>query len=98
MPVERLVLITTAYYRKRTVGYNRIYAAMGANQSIDMLVRVFNTSAPEYPDLYVVFDVVENNTTVQKQYRVATVQEIVDECAIDLTLERFEGNYNVVSE
>lgn len=92
LPVEKLTIVDTAYYEKRTVGYNRMYAAMGANQSIDMLIRVFNTVAPTAnKELYVVFP--DDNSV---QYRVAMVQEIVDQEALDLTLERMEDLYEVV--
>lgn len=91
MPVEKLVEIGSAYYRKRTMGYNRLYAAMGANQSIDMLVRVFNTEVPEYSDVYVVFD-------DESQFRVENMQEIVEDGAIDFTLSRMEENYDVITE
>lgn len=90
MPVEKLVEIGSAYYRKRTMGYNRLYAAMGANQSIDMLIRCFNTEAPREPEIYAVFD--------EEQYRVSMMQEIVDERCLDLTLQRLEENYDVVTE
>ena len=90
MPVERLVPKCTAYYRKRTVGYNRMYAAMGANQQIDMVVRVTYTEPPSYGEhWYVVF---EDGT----QYRVDAVQEIIEEGCIDLTLVRLEALYDVL--
>lgn len=90
MPVDRLVPVVSAYYRKRTVGYNRMYAALGANKSIDMLVRCFNVSVPDYSrELYVVFP--EDSI----QYRVSMIQEIIEEGAIDLTLERMEALYDV---
>ena len=90
MPVEKLVEIGSAYYRKRTMGYNRLYAAMGANQSIDMLIRCFNMEAPREPEIYAVFD--------EEQYRVSMMQEIVDERCLDLTLQRLEENYDVITE
>lgn len=90
MPVEKLVEISTAYYRKRTVGYNRVYAALGANQAIDMLVRCFNVEVPRYPEIYAVFG--------DEQYRVSMMQEIVEEGAIDFTLVRLEDNYDVATE
>ena len=90
MPVDKLVPVEEAYYRKRTVGYNRMYAALGANQSIAMLVRCFNVSVPDYSrELYVVFP--EDNV----QYRVSMIQEIIEDGAIDLTLERMETLYDV---
>lgn len=93
MPVDKLVPEQEAYYRKRTVGYNRMYAALGANKSIDMLVRCFNVSVPDYSrELYVVFP--EENV----QYRVSAIQEIIEEGAIDLTLERMERLYDVLTD
>lgn len=92
MPVEVLTTVATAYYRKRTVGYNRLYAAMGANQSISMLVRCFNTEVPSYTQqLYVVFPNEENDN----QFMVSAIQEIVEEGAIDLTLTRLEEYYDI---
>ena len=94
MPVDKLVTVETAYYRKKTVGYNRMYAALGANKSIDLLVRCFNISVPDYSrELYVYFP---DDDSVQ--YRVSMIQEIVEESAIDLTLERLEDLYEVVAE
>lgn len=92
MPVEQLVPQCVAYYRKRTVGYNRLYAALGASQQIDMLVRVSYTCPPESGEQwYVVFG---DGT----QYRVDAVQEIIEEGCIDLTLVRLEALYDVAAE
>lgn len=92
MPQEKLVTITTAYYHKRTVGYNRMYAALGANRSITLLVRCFNTEVPSYNEqLYVVFPNEENDN----QFMVSAIQEIVEEGAVDLTLSRMEEYYDL---
>ena len=92
MPVEKLKPIGQAYYRKRTVGYGRFYAALGANQQIDMIVRIYNTFPPEYGvRWFVSFDDGE-------QFRVDAVQEIVDEGCLDLTLVRLEDFYDVLAE
>lgn len=92
MPVEKLVPLQTAYYRKRTVGYNRLYAAMGANQEISLLVRCFNTEVPTYTQqLYVVFP----NEDTDNQFMVSAIQEIIEEGAIDLTLTRLEEYYDL---
>ena len=94
MPRDTLVTLTTAYYRKRTVGYNRLYAAMGANQSISLLVRCFNTEVPSYDEqLYVVFP----NEETDNQFMVSAIQEIVEEGAIDLTLSRLEEYYDLIT-
>lgn len=92
MPTEHLVPIRTVYYRKRTVGYDRLYAALGANQSISMLVRCYNTDVPSYTEqLYVVFP----NEAEDNQFMVSAIQEIVEEGAIDLTLTRLEEYYDL---
>lgn len=95
MPVERLHIVATAYYRKRTVGYNRLYAAMGANQEISLLVRCFNTEVPSYTQqLYVVFP----NESSDNQFMVSAIQEIVEDGAVDLTLARMEEYYDLDTE
>lgn len=95
MPSKQLVPLCNAYYRKRTVGYNRMYAALGANQAISMLVRCFNTEVPTYHEqLYVYFpDEKDDN-----QFVVNNIQEIVEEGALDLTLGRMEEYYDISIE
>ena len=89
-PVEKLESLGTAYYAEKTVGYNRIYAARGANETIDMVVRCYNTDVP-YSAKYVTLE--DGN-----QYQISVKQKIVDEDATDLTLVRLEDYYDVVSE
>ena len=89
-PVEKLVLLGTAFYAEKTVGYNRIYAARGANQEIDMVVRCYNTDVP-YSAKYVILE--DGN-----QYQISVKQKIVDEDATDLTLVILEDYYDVASE
>lgn len=86
MPQEKLVPIGTAFFAWRTIGVNRLYAALGANRDIEKLVRCWNTDYPE-DGKYVIIDGV--------QYRVDAVQQIVDEDAADLTLVRLEDFYDV---
>lgn len=86
-PTEKLVKKCDAYYAERTVGYNRIYAAMGANHKFNMLVRVFNTDMPD-EGMYVVLE-------DGKQYQIDIAQKIVGRDAIDLTLIRVEEYYEV---
>ena len=90
MPIEKLSEIGKAYYAEKTVGYNRIYAARGANQEIDTVVRCYNTDVP-YSAKYVVLE--DGN-----QYQISVKQKIVDEDATDLTLVRMEDYYDVDSE
>ena len=87
-PVEKLEALGTAFYAEKTVGYNRIYAARGANEQIDMVVRCYYTDIP-YNAKYVVLE-------DEKQYQITVKQKIVDEDATDLTLVRVEDYYDVV--
>lgn len=89
-PAEKLVSVGTAYYAERTVGYNRIYAAKGANEEIDTVVRCYNTDVP-YSAKYAVLEGGD-------QYQISVKQKIVDEDATDLTLVRVENYYDVASE
>ena len=90
MPIEKLEALGTAYYAEKTVGYNRIYAARGADEQIDMVVRCYNTDVP-YSAKYVVLE--DGN-----QYQISVKQKIVDEDATDLTLVRLEEYFDVASE
>ena len=88
-PIEQLSSVGTAYYAEKTIGYNRIYAARGANESIDTVVRCYNTEVP-YSAKYVTLE-------DGKQYQITVKQKIVDEDATDLTLVRVEDYYDVAS-
>ncbi len=89
-PEEKLVELTTAYYAERTVGYNRIYAALGANRQVNMLIRLFNTAMVEEG----MFVILEDG----KQYQIDVMQKIVERDAVDLTLVRVEDYYDVATE
>jgi SPP1 family predicted phage head-tail adaptor len=86
-PAEKLVELTTAYYAERTVGYNRYYAAAGANRRINMLIRLFNTSMVE-EGMYVILE-------DGKQYQIDIAQKIIGKDAVDVTLVRVEDYYEV---
>lgn len=44
MPKEQLVKTGEEYYGSRVIGYNRQYAALGADQRIDELVRIWRNN------------------------------------------------------
>ena len=94
MPVEQLVTVGTAYYARRTVGVTRLYAAFGANRSIDVLARCFNTPTLPEGTKPAQFVILED----EKQYRIDAVQELPDLDAVDLTLVRLEDFYDVADE
>ena len=89
MPTEKLVALTTAYFSYRTIGMQRIYAALGANREIELLVRCWNTSL-NAEGKYVIIDGV--------QYRIDVAQPVVDAGALDLTLVRLEDFYDVAGQ
>lgn len=86
-PDEHLVELCRSFYDERTVGVTRAYAALGAKQRIDMLIRVYNTDLPDNAE----YCILEDN----RQYRIALKQVHGDH--IDLTLNRLEGLLDVDS-
>jgi len=89
-PVEKLEALCEEFYAEKTVGYNRIYAARGANEQVDKVVRCFNTDLPHAAKYAVLED--------GEQYQITVKQMIVDEGCTDLTLVRVEDYYDVISE
>lgn len=87
MPKEVLVEQTTSFFSYRTIGVNRMYAALGANRQIDLLVRCWNTQLDPTWE-YVVID--------GSQYRIDIAQPQDD--AVDLTLIRLEEFYDLITE
>lgn len=93
MPTPKLVLKIShdIYYADRVIGYNRQYAALGADQYISKLVRLWDV--PVEAGEYAVIDGV--------QYRIDMVQLLKDEDGLkvrDLTLSRLEERYDCVAE
>lgn len=90
MPVEQLVQHSQHYYGERTIGYNRQYAAMGVNQQVDMLVRIWYDKTIRIG----MYAVDEDND----QYRIDIVQHLDDEDGLrvtDLTLSRLDKLYDI---
>lgn len=88
MPTEKLVEVCAAYYDERTVGVTRAYAAMGAKQRIDNLVRVYNTVLPTDAEYCILED--------DLQYRISLKQKEGDN--VLLTLERLEEMLDVYAD
>ena len=96
MPAEQLSPVFSAFFAERTVGYNRYYAAQGVNEQIDMLVRIWRDTRAR-SGMYAVLSMSENDG----QYRITNVQQLLDENGLkvtDLTLERLEELYDVLTE
>lgn len=94
MPVDKLVDACNddLFYADRTVGYGRQYAAMGVDQRIDRLVRIW--AVPVRIGQYAVLDHCD-------QYEIDNVQSLKDNeglKVVDLTLKRLEERYDVFTE
>ena len=85
MPKEALVEQGSAFYYERTIGINRAYSAMSANQKIDKLVRCYNQTIPYNAEYVILEDGL--------QYRISLKQVLGDD--VDLTLERLEAMLDV---
>ena len=93
MPKEQLVKTGEEYYGSRVIGYNRQYAALGADQRIDELVRIWRNNQVRANHYAVLEDGL--------QYRINIVQHLLDDDGLevtDLTLVRLEENYDVADE
>ena len=74
-------------FEDRMISYSRQYAAMGADQQIDRIIRIWRTPV-RIGDVVVIGD---------EQYRIDNVQPTLDDDSlqvVDLTLRRLEGNYD----
>lgn len=90
MPRDRLVPVSYHYYGSRTVGYGRQYAAMGVEQRVDRLVRIWRNEDAHVRQYAILDD--------GKQYRVDMVQHMLDEDGLkvtDLTLFRLDENFDI---
>lgn len=90
MPAMYLIPVEWLFYAERAIGYGRQYAAFGANQQVDLLIRTWRTDAAEI-GMYAV-------TEDKKQYRIDNVQHLIDEDGLkitDLTLRRLDKLYDV---
>ena len=93
MPVYKLVekCDKDFFFADRVVGYNRQYAALGADQYISKLVRLWDV--PVEAGEYAIIDDV--------QYRIDMVQRLKDEDGlkvVDLTLAKLEERYDCAAD
>lgn len=89
MPAPKLVQKSQSYYQERTISYNRQYLAMGINEQIDMLCRIWQDRAVKI-GYYAIVD--------NEQYRITNVAHMLDNSNLrvtEITLQRLEHNYDV---
>ena len=78
-------------FEDRMISYSRQYAAMGADQQIDRIIRIWRTPV-RIGDVVVIED---------EQYRIDNVQPTLDDDSlqvVDLTLRRLEENYDIAEQ
>lgn len=78
-------------FEDRMISYSRQYAAMGADQQIDRIIRIWRTPV-RIGDVVVIGD---------EQYRIDNVQPTLDDDSlqvVDLTLRRLEENYDIAEQ
>lgn len=75
-------------FEDRMISYSRQYAAMGVDQQIDRIIRIWRTPV-RIGDVVAIGD---------EQYRIDNVQPTLDDDSlqvVDLTLRRLEANYDI---
>jgi hypothetical protein len=78
-------------FEDRMISYSRQYAAMGADQQIDRIIRIWRTPV-RIGDVVVI---------ESEQYRIDNVQPTLDDDSlqvVDLTLRRLEENYDIAEQ
>lgn len=94
MPSEKLTVVSEQYFGEQTIGITRAYPSKGADEQIDMVVRIQDEGVR--PQIGMVAVVEDSND--DGQYRVTLVQPKLDEDGLwiyDLTLRRVNRNYDV---
>lgn len=93
MPKMSLAKQSEAYFQNRVIGYGRMYAAMGVNESIDLLIRLWYDPAIRVGQCAVITD-----SDFNGQYHIDMVQHTTNEDGLkvtDLTLTRLEETYAI---
>lgn len=98
MPDEQLNPLSQHYFEERSVGYNRQYAAMGVNERVDMLIRIWREPTVRI-GMYALLTEYEGQVNENgDQYRIDNVQHLLDDDGLkvtDLTLYRMDELYEV---
>lgn len=92
MPAYHLIPGNVHLYGERTISYGRQYAAMGVNEQVDMLARIWQDRSARI-GMYALID--------GDQYRINNVQHLTDDEGLkvtDLTLQRLDDLYDIAAE
>lgn len=98
MPDEKLNPLSQHYFEERSVGYNRQYAAMGVNERVDMLIRIWREPTVRIGMYALLTDYEGQVNENGDQYRIDNVQHLLDDDGLkvtDLTLYRMDELYEV---
>ncbi len=92
-PRVGLVLKSSHLFGFDTVGYNRYYAALKANEQIDDVVRIWRDRTITNHDICILED--------NLQYKISLIQHIKDDDGLDitkLTLTRIDEKYEIIDK
>ena len=93
MPDIMLEPLFEEFFEERIIGYNRHYAALGVNQEISAIIRIWRR-----PVRIGMYAVIEDSDGLDGQYRIDFVQSLTDYDGLkisELTLSQLEENYTV---
>lgn len=101
MPSDALVTVATADFEERVIGYGRQYDALGVNEQIDMLVRIWREPLVRIGMYAVLTDYEGQINEDGDQYRIDNVQHLLDADGLkvtDITLSRMDELYDVTGQ
>lgn len=93
MPVQMLEPLFEEMFEERIIGFNRHYAALGVNQEISAMIRIWRQ-----PVRIGMYAVIEDSDGLDGQYRIDFVQPLRDYDGLkvcDLTLSALETYYDI---
>jgi hypothetical protein len=94
MPSEKLTVVSEQYFGEQTIGITRAYLSKGADEQIDMVVRIQDEGVRPQIGMVAVVDM-DND---ERQYQITLVQPKTDEDGLrvyDITLRRVNRNYDI---
>lgn len=99
MPKNCLVKLRSHLFEERTVGYGRQYAALGVNERVDYLIRIWR-DAGVHVGMYALLTDYEGQVNENgDQYRIDNVQHLTDTDGLkitDISLYRMDQLYEVI--
>lgn len=100
MPKEKLQKLRAHMFEERIIGYGRQYAAKGANERVDMQIRIWRDAQVHIGQYALLSDYEGQVNPEGDQYRIDNVQQVRDSNGLkvtDLTLYRMDELYEVIN-